>query len=340
MNDGGLLDTILANFTSAISGSWGPQLSLYLLPLLLALVCLQFGMIAIEAAIARDIPLLLMHVLLGIIRVGVVVSIFENAATWANDIVQTGQVIGVAIAGISPGSLTPSGIFNTGNSISTVIYAAKASGGFLRELFQDIEFLIVGAVVTFAWMIAAVLYLGTLLEGTLLVYAGPLVIAFTPLSWTFGMLLIWGKSLLSIAFKIALALMTLGIGMVLAGEWTAAAATAGPTYTTNIWNLLLAVVESIMFAWLVWKIPTKFSGLTGGAAVLGFGEAVISMGASAAGKAVASTIGGSTAGPSASIGSAQAAGSGGSNGLTSQAARAVAQAGKALAQKIQTKLTT
>jgi P-type conjugative transfer protein TrbL len=344
VNDGGLLDLILANFTSAISGSWGPSLSLYLLPLLLALVTLQFGMIAIEATIARDVPLLLMHVMLGIIRIGIVVAIFQNTATWANDIVQTGQVIGVNIAGLSPGSLTPSGVFNTGNLISTTIYAAKASGGFLKELFQDIEFLIIGAVVTFAWMIASVLYLGALLEGVLLVYAGPLVVAFTPLSWTFDMLLIWGKSLLAIAFKIALTLMTLGVGMVLANQWTAAAAAAGPTFTTNIWNLLLAVVESVMFAWLVWKIPTKFSGLTGGAAVLGFGEAVISMGANAGAKTISSAAANSAGGRGSSGGGggasaqANAGASGGGPGLASQAAHAVADAARQLASKVQAAL--
>src|ERR1051326_6245634 len=61
--------TILSNFTGAISGSWGPGLMGSMLPLLLALVVLQFGIIAVESAISRDVPYMMMYVVLGIMRV-------------------------------------------------------------------------------------------------------------------------------------------------------------------------------------------------------------------------------------------------------------------------------
>src|SRR5215469_17075482 len=179
MDDGQLLDTVLRSFTDAITGSWGPNLNTTLLPLLLLLVTLQFGLIAIEAAIARDIPLLLIHVLLGIIRVAIVVAIFDNAFEWATDIVQTGADIGTNISGISPTSLTPSGVFNTGLSVAQTIFAAKASGGWLSDAVQAVEFLLVGTAVGAAWLVASLLYLGALLESILLIYGGPLVIAFT-----------------------------------------------------------------------------------------------------------------------------------------------------------------
>jgi P-type conjugative transfer protein TrbL len=344
MNDGGLLDNVLNSFTNAISGAWGPNLSAYLLPLLLALVVLQFGLIAIEAVVARDVPLLLMHILLGIIRVAIVVAIFQHAFDWGNAIVQTGQIIGTEVSGLAPTSLKPSGVFNTGLSVAQTIMQAKAHGSWYNELFQDVEFLLCGTAVGAAWLVASLLYLGALLEGTLLVYAGPLVIAFTPLTWTFDLFILWGKSLLQMAFKIALILMTLAVGIVLADEWVAATTTAGPTLTTNVWNLLIAVIQAVLFAWFTWKVPNKLSGLAGGAAVLGFTEGIIAMGGQAGGQTVSNTLSSSSGGGAGGgSGSAGGGGQGGalvsSEGLLPQAARAAADAGKALAQKVQAALT-
>jgi P-type conjugative transfer protein TrbL len=341
MNDGELLDNVLHDFTNTISGAWGPSLSANLLPLLMALVVLQVGIIAIEAVIARDVPLLLMHILLGVIRVAIVVAIFENAFDWGNAIVQTGQDIGAEIAGLDPTSLSPSGVFNTGLSVAQTIMQAKAHGSWYLELFQDLEFFLCGVGVGAAWLIASLLYLGALLEGTLLVYGGPLVIAFTPLSWTFDLLVLWGKSLLQIAFKVALVLMTLGVGTVLAAQWVDATKAAGLTFTTNLANLLIALVESTVFAWLTWKVPNKLSGLAGGAAVLGFTEGVIGMAGQTTGGAVSSAFssGSSGGGSTGAQGGGQSGAMVSSEGWAGQAAIAAASAGKALAQKVQAALT-
>jgi P-type conjugative transfer protein TrbL len=339
MTDNGLLNSVLTSFQGSISGAWGPTLSAYLLPLLLGLVVLQFGIIAIEAFVARDVPLLLIHILLGIIRVGIVVAIFQHAFDWGNDIVQTGQYIGTDIAGLDPTSLTPSGVFNTGLGVAHTIMQAKANGSWYNELFQDFEFLLCGMAVGAAWLIASLLYLGALLEGTLLVYAGPLVIAFTPLAWTFDLLVLWVKSLLQIAFKIALILMTLGVGMLLAADWTAATIAAGPTLTTNVWNLLIAVIQAALFAWFTWKVPNKLSGLAGGAAVLGFTEGVIAMGGQAGGQAVLHTFSGGSGVGGGANGGGQNGALVSSEGLLPQGARAAVSAGKELAQKVQAALT-
>jgi hypothetical protein len=159
MTDTGILDTVLHNFTDAISGTWGPSLSAYLMPLLLALVVLQFGMIAVEAAIARDIPLLLIHILLGIIRIGVVVAIFQHAFEWGNDIVQTGQILGDNISGFG---LTPSGVFNNGLGIMQTIFHTKAIGSWYDQPFEKLEFFIVGVAVMFCWLCASIILISIL----------------------------------------------------------------------------------------------------------------------------------------------------------------------------------
>jgi P-type conjugative transfer protein TrbL len=335
MTDFGTLDTVLNNFTGAISSTWGPQLFFYLQPLLFTIIVLQFGLVALEATVQRDVPLLLSHMMMGLFRIGVVWAIFTYGFTWANSIIQTGQVLGSNISGFG---LTPSGVFDEGINIMMMIWNAKASAGWLTEIIQFIEFFFAALFVILCWTVASVIYLGCLIEAALLVYVGPLIIAFTPLSWTFEILLLWGRSLLGLAFRLALILMTLAIGMALANNWTSFIADTSSTFSTNIWNLLLTIVEAIVFAVCVWRMPNRIRGLTAGAATIGFGEGVLGMAAAGAGAAYGALRGGSGSSNSNSSGSASSgcspggAGSGGNNGGGQQAAQQ-------MAAKVQSALT-
>ena len=67
-----------------------------------------------------------------------------------------------------------------------------------------------------AWAGAAFIYLGALLEGWWVVYAGPILICFAALSSTAPMLLQWATRVLAIAIKIAVLLFVLAVGMGLA----------------------------------------------------------------------------------------------------------------------------
>jgi len=291
----------------------------------MGLVVLQFGMIAVEATIARDVPLVLMHVLLGIVRVSVVMAIFAHADEWGNDIMLTFQQVGQQIAGFTPDATGPSEVLNKGLQIFWAVLTAKAHGGWIEETIQSIEFILAAVAILFAWAVASLIYLGTLIEAALIVYAGPLVISVTPLSWTFDLLIVWARTLLSIAFKLALILMTLGVGMGLANGWIAAMDPA--SFTTNVWNFVLMVIESAIFGYCTWKIPNKLSGMVPGAAMLGFGEA-IAAGAGSAAKSIGSSAG--TAGRAiSSVGSAAAHG-----------AQALGHQAMALAQKVQSKLNS
>jgi P-type conjugative transfer protein TrbL len=346
MTDLGLLDTLLNNFTGAIAGTWGPQLYFYLQSVLFAIIVLQFGLVAVEATVERDIPLLLSHVLMGLFRIGVVWSIYVYGFVWANSIVQTGQVLGNNISGFG---LTPSGVFDTGISCMQTIFAAKAAGVWYVEVFEKLEFFVVGLAVMLCWAVASIIYLGALIEAALLVYVGPLIIAFTPLSWTGEMLLVWGRSLLGIAFKSALILMTLAVGMALANAWIAAFNASSPTFTTDIWNLLIGVVEAILFAYCVWRIPNRISGLAAGAATIGFGEAVLGFAAGRASSAYGAVAGGGSSGGGGNGGgssggggsssSGRSGGSGSGGGTTSGAGNTGQQATQQLAAKVQTALT-
>jgi P-type conjugative transfer protein TrbL len=289
--DNGFLDHVLADFTNAISADWGPGLQIIMAKLLLAIIVLQFGLIAVDCITNHDISRLLMDLVLGIIRIGVVYAVFINLFDWGNDVVQTGVQIGQTISTLSPLSLTPSGVWNTGLILFKTILQAKASGGWLTGFVQWIQFFVVAVTVMLCWLGAAIVYFGALLEAAALVYGGSLVIAFSPLGWTFEIFMHWVMSVLGIAVKLAILLMTLAVGMVLANEWTANIAATSTTFTTNVWNLLFVVAESLVFVYLVWKLPLRFTRLIGGSPLFSFGEAVLAMAAGSIGSRAASAEG-------------------------------------------------
>lgn len=340
----GVLDTVLNTFTAAISGNWGPSLNTIMLPLLLALFVLQFGMVAVEMAITADPPSALTHGMLGLLRVGIVWAIYVHAFDWANDIVTTGTTIGGNISGFS---LSPSGVLTAGQTLSYIIFHAKALGGWLLDPIESLEFLAISIFVYLCWLFAALVYMGALLEGALLIYVAPLLIAFTPLSWTFGMLLAWGMAVLRIAFKLALILMTLAVATTLANDWVASAGATSTTFTTDIWNLVVIITEAIMFTLIIWVVPTKISGLAAGGAAWEFGEAMWDMGAGLA-RSTGSYMfqgpsgGGGGGGYGGSYGGGYGGGYQGSGAQSSSATSPTNQQAAAtqLAQQVQTKLTS
>jgi type IV secretory pathway TrbL component len=162
-------------------------------------------------------------------------------------------------------------------------------------------------VIVTCWSGAALIYLGGLLESAALVYGGPIVIAFTPFHWTAELLVRWALSVLAVAIKIAILLMTLAVGMAIAQGWTVALSEASSTLTTNLWNLMLSAVESLIFVYLVLKLPALFSNLIGGSPLFTFGESFISMATGALGGAAASA-GSATANAAGSAASSAASG--------------------------------
>jgi len=298
MVDNNLLNEVLNQFVTAIQTTWWPLLELYGIRILLLLAGVQIAMIAVSSVLTRNVTFLLDDLVTGLIRIGICWFVFTNAATFGQAVIDTGTSLGQAVSTLSPLTLTPSGVLNQGLQLAAIVWQSKASGGWLTSAVQDLEFFFVGAVIVTCWSGAALIYLGGLLEAAALVYGGPIVIAFTPFHWTAELLVRWALSVLAVAIKIAILLMTLAVGMAIARNWTEALSIASTTLTTNLWNLMLSTVESLIFVYLVLKLPALFTNLIGGSPLFTFGQSFVSMamgalggGAASAGSAAASAAG-------------------------------------------------
>ena len=272
-SDGLLLNNTLQTLTTQLQ-TWYPQLLLYSTRLLGVLVFIQFGYIAVDLAASHDATRLLDNMVAAVIRVGLVYVLLNNAIDWGQALINTGIQIGQTVTGQSPNVLTPSGVFQAGLNMVGTLWHAKAAGGWLHP-FQDVEFIFVSIGIVLSWAAAALIYLGALLEGAWIVYTGPVLICFSALSSTAPMLVQWATRVLAIALKIAVLLLVLAVGMGLAQTWGQQLAANSGSITTNIWWLILSFVQSLLFCYLVYKVPAAVTSLVGSTA-FNFGESFLS----------------------------------------------------------------
>lgn len=301
--DNGLLDATLQQFSAQIQAAWGPQLLVFMVNILQAVTFLQFVVILAQTAMSRDFSHLFDDLAVGGIRVGIIWLIFTNSNLWGQAVIDTGKAIGQAIALGAPGTLTPSGVLNQGLTLAQIVWAAKGDGTWLHPV-QDLEFFIAWIMIVLSWLVAALILFEVELEAAVLVYGGPILIAFSPFHWTGELIVHWAKGVFAIALKIAVILGLLAIGMGIAQIWAQQVANVSTAMTTNLWDLAEAIVMSLVFMYVLWKVPHMFTSLIGGSPAFQFGSAfagalmgqAVSGGASLTGGAVSAAAQGVAAG--------------------------------------------
>ncbi len=300
--DTNLLNAVLQTFTAQLQ-VWYPLLLLYAVRLVSVLAFVQFAYIAVDLAATHDASGILDSITAAVIRLGLVYVILNHAQDWGQAVINTGIAVGQAVSGQSPDVLTPSGVFQMGLNMAGTLLGAKARGGWLNPV-ADAEMFFTVIAVVLAWAAAAFIYLGTLLEAAWVIFVGPILICFSALSSTAPLLVRWAASVLGIAIKTAVLILVLAIGMGLAENWANQISTNAASIMTNVWWLVLSVVQSILFFYFVLKVPGAIASLVAGT-MFSFGEAFASAvggAASAAGSAAVSGAAGAAGSVASSFG--------------------------------------
>lgn len=291
LSDQQLLNSVLDTLTAAMAG-WAPLLVLYATRILAVIVAIQFIYIGVEVARSHDATRLLDQIATGAIRIGLVYVLLSHGIEWGNAIISTGIQVGQAVTGQSPAVLTPSGVFNLGLGTAGILLQANAASAWLHPV-QEIEFFFGALAVILLWAGAALIYLLTLLEAAWVVTIGVLLIAFSALDHTISMLIRLATDILSLAIKIAVLMMLLATGMVLAQEWQVLLAGNSGIISTDAYWLLISIVQAVVLFMLVLKLPARIVSIVGGS-VAGWGESGFSAAMGAASSAsgpAASAIG-------------------------------------------------
>lgn len=277
-----LLNSVLDTLTAAMQG-WTPLLLLYATRILSVIVAIQFVYIGVEVVRSHDATRLFDQIATGVIRIGLVYVLLSHGIEWGNAIINTGIEVGQAVTGQSPAVLTPSGVFNLGLGTAGILLQANAASAWLHPV-QHLEFFFGALAIVLLWAGAALIYLLTLLEAAWVVTIGVLLIAFSALDHTAPMLVKLATDILSIAIKIAILMMLLATGMVLAQEWQILLAGNSGVISTDAYWLLISIVQAVLLFTLVLKLPARIVSIVGGS-VAGWGESGFGAGLGAAASA-------------------------------------------------------
>ena len=270
MNDLQLLNQTLATLTAQIA-AWYPQILILATDLLAAVAFLQLGLVMFSAATSRNLHTMIHHLGLGFFRIGLVYAVMANTDVWGNALIDGAAQFAQQVSGQSPEVITPSGIFNVGLNTAGIILTAKGHGSWLHPV-QDIEFFFTEIVVVLAWAMIALFYLGTLLKAAWTVYTGPIYIAFSAFDATFPMLLRWFQQVLALGLRLILLVLLLAVGLGIAQTWAAQLAANATAITTDLWYLILSVVQAIVFLYMVKTVPDEAANIVG-TQISTFGEA-------------------------------------------------------------------
>lgn len=322
-----VLDQVFQQFHDAMLGTWGTSLGGYMHDSLMGLAVLQVGLIMVACMMESDLMSWLIAACLGIFRICLVILIFNHAQDWGESIMAEFIAIGSAF-GTSPLIQTPGRVFLEGWNIAQLIFNTAASGSWFHEIFQEIEFFIIGCVVTLAWAFAGIVYLGALLEINAIIYGAPVLLCLAPLGITFEILFKWIRMFLGLCVKILVILLVLTTGLFLVNEWILTISSTSGTFTTNIGNLLVIPIMSGVFAWAVYYLPTHLSGIAFGHSMYGLGQQAMA--------AVGSWVGGSFG--EVAMAGAQGIGNAADSAIGA-AERAIDSGVESAAQKIQALLT-
>jgi P-type conjugative transfer protein TrbL len=318
-----LLNSAQDAFAAAITAYY-PLLLIYGTRILGAVALLGFGVICVRLAWTRSIIGAVEELLGGILKLGLCYAVMANLDTWGNAIVDTGKTIGTQVAGVSPYTLTPSGIYGQGLALVSLLTYSRSFGMWFH-LIDDLVNFLLAIIIPLIWLAAALMYFFVLLEALWVIATGPIITGFSALDYTFEMFMRWLWRLLAIAVKIMALLLILAVGMALAIDWASILTGAGLDVNTHrIFYDTLTVAESILFLLCVWFLPNaamRLVSATGTA--LGFGEGLLAGAASAASGA-------------ASAGASKAASAVGQTAVN--AAGAGAEAVGNLAEKVQSML--
>jgi P-type conjugative transfer protein TrbL len=265
------MDTVLATLTAAVQNYY-PQLVIVMTGLLGALLILRLAMPAIRAAASGDLASFLPEVATSLLWVGILYLLMDKSAEWGMDIIAGFQQVAGLVTGLSPSVLTPSGIYNQGLQLVSILSSAKGIGGWLHPI-TTIEYAILVPFISLSFLAAALIYFSVLLEGAWVVFSGPIFIALSGLEHTSETLPTWIMSIVGIGVKILILIMLCAVGMVLVGGWATTLAANSGSIRSNLYWLFLSVAQAVLFCWMLYSVPNQIMSLAGGtASAFGFGE--------------------------------------------------------------------
>ncbi len=286
----GFLDQALQDFINAIQNNWSANFLSIGIEILLGLGAIAFAVYAIQLLITGDVHQFIMGFAMTVLSLALLYGVFVTSEELATDVYNGFQSWAQQLTGLSPATLSPSGVMESGLRLARIFWGAAGAASWFHEPFSALVTTFCSIAMVIAFAIAAIILLLAEVQAWALIVGGLALLAFAALPWTWHIFPGWGISVLSVCMKIFFIFAILAVGLTEAQGWTAAMAGSATTIVKDASLAIEAMIESLLFLGLVYYIPGLMSGLVLGAAssVMNAGEALIA-GAAGAG---ASTAGG------------------------------------------------
>jgi P-type conjugative transfer protein TrbL len=271
------LNTALGDYETAIQGVWAPVLQAQGIQILLAVGAIAFAVYAIQLLTTHDLPTFILGFGYTIVSLSVLHAVFLYGQDLAIDLLNGFLSWGQQVSGLSPETLTPSGVMEQGLQLMRIFWNAAGEASWWIAPMSAIEDLVCSAVVVVAFATASIIYLLALVEVWALIIGASVLLAFAPLPWTWNIFPGWGLRVLASCVKTFFLLAVIALGMTEASGWTVSMTATSGSIPENISLMMQAVVESLLFVGFVYYIPRLMASLvTGGAgAAITAGETIL-----------------------------------------------------------------
>src|SRR6266849_1778061 len=271
------LNNALTDFENTIQGVWAPVLQAQGIQILLAVGAIAFAVYAIQLLTTHDLPTFILGFAYTIVSLSVLHAVFLYSQDLATDMLSGFQALGQQVSGLSPETLTPSGVLTPGIQLVEILWEAAGAASWFKAPTVASETMVCVLVIVFAFAVSSIIYLLALVEVWALIIGGSLLLAFAPLPWTWNIFPGWGLRVLGACVKTFFLIAVLALGLNEAAGWTTGMASTSSGLATNASLMMQAVTESLLFVALVYYIPGIMASLvTGGAgAAITAGETIL-----------------------------------------------------------------
>jgi type IV secretion system protein TrbL len=252
----GVLDDLVQGYQAA-AGSW--------LAALTPAAERTFGILAgLEIALGallwvanrRSVDEMLLGFIRKILVLGVFYAFLSQFPMWVPRIVLGFQAAGQAAA--QSQELSPSGVLKVGIDIATRLLTAASNAGFLLSAATALFAPLVTLIVMIAFICIAAQLVMTLVESYLVITGGVLFLGFAAFRGSAPIADRYIVYAVHVGVKLFLLYLLVATGLAIAGGWAQDLVQVGEL-GANLKPLFDVLAGSVVFALLVWKIPTEVS---------------------------------------------------------------------------------
>jgi len=256
-----VLNSALGDFTAALD-AYLPLLILWGVRLLGAITFVGFGYALIQAVSNCDWFGTIMAFGWGVVRITLVYVVMANVESWGSAFPDMGQIIGTSVSGQSPSVMTPSGLYDLGLNIVSMMLSNYHWGAWFTHPIESVELHVLSLVTELLWFTAACIYFAILLEVKWYVAKGPVTICFATFDHTWVILENWFITLLQVGIRLLAALLVLAIALILTATWTSAIAALGVHFNEDqAQSAMIQFVEALVLVYAIWVLPKKAAGI-------------------------------------------------------------------------------